>query len=152
MKWLPHILLVLVCFGLPACSKSKAPEVKSPADVDEQVEEDWLKLNAWKATALDEWLAQSEQNNVSFLTREEAARLADVSFQDHSVELLALVDEASPTESRFLVGQIRRLQNRRAYLRALLGAAPEVRLSLEFGHKWVVVSEAQEAAGNVPAR
>jgi hypothetical protein len=152
MKWLPHILLGLLCFGLPACSKSKAPEVKSPAEVDEQVEEDWLKLDAWKARALDEWLAQSEQNNVSFLTREEAARLADVSLQDHSVELLALVDEASPTESRFLVGQIRRLQNRRAYSRALLGVAADVRLSLEFGHKWVIVSEAAEEAGSPPAQ
>lgn len=148
MKCLNSILLALACIGLTACSKTEPPAVRSPVEVDELVEEIWIKINEWKPVPLDQWLSQSEQNEIAFLTREEAARLADISSQDHAVELLALVDNATPNEVQFLAGRTHKLRDRSAYTKALLAASADYQIEVEYGSKWVIFSDELDADGD----
>jgi hypothetical protein len=140
-------MIALISIGLTACSKPEPPVVRSPTEVDELVEEIWIKINEWKPVPLDQWLSQSEQNEIAFLTREEAARLADVSLQDYAVELMALVDNATPNDVQFLAGQVHRLKDRAAYTKVLMSASADSRIEVEYGRKWVIFSDELDEDG-----
>jgi hypothetical protein len=141
MKTLQFILIMSVCIGFLGCSKPGKDEARSREDLDSLVDETWIDLNSWKPIPLKQWLAESEANQVDFLTREEAARIAERSLKDHGVELLAVTGDDTPHWAQFVIGRVKELKDEPAYTRVLLDSSASRTLEVEYGVEWVVLTE-----------
>ena len=145
----PHfILIMLFCIGLGACSKPGKNDARSPSDVDRLVDEARSEAKGFKQVPLKQWVSQSELYNVDFMTREEAVNIAERSFKEHGIELLAVVEDNSRHWSRFVVGKVSGLKDKAAYTKALLAASVSRTLKVEYGVKWVVLTDLWDDDGH----
>jgi hypothetical protein len=148
MRKLQAILLLAVGIALSGCSKPGVEEARSPNEVDSLVDEVWIELNGWKPVPLKQWLAESASNEVDFLTREEALRIAERSLKEYGVELLAVTGDDTPHWSQFVIGRASGIKDKPAYTQALLAASARRTLEIEYGVKWVVLTEQLDEDGN----
>jgi hypothetical protein len=141
MKELHLILTMLICIGLGGCSKPSKNDGRSPSDVDRLVDEVWSEGKGCKQVPLKQWVSQSDLYNVDFMTREEAVKIAERSFKEYGIELLAVVENGELHWSRFVVGKVTDLKDKAAYTKALLAASVSRTLKVEYGGKWVVLTD-----------
>ena len=140
--------MLLVGIGLGGCSKPGKDDAPSPSEVDSLVDETWIELNNWKPIPLKQWLSQSDANEVDFLTRKEAVNIAERSLKEHGVELLAVTGDDTPHWAQFVVGKVKDLKDKAAYTEALLAASASRKLEVEYGVKWMVLTEHLDDDGN----
>jgi len=129
--------------------RSKYNEVYSIEEVDETVEELWIENNEGTLESVDVWFKNSNKNEVSFISREEASTLHNLIESKFNVDLSVVWNKPTKHYVACIVGKVDHIKDVEELREALFQSSSSYHVTTDFGYKWFILEAAYDQSGEM---